>query len=67
MDLQTLIAQWSGKLPPGFVPQAVLRDEPEECSLCGATHKAHYVARVVMWSRGAKALNLIEFGCRNST
>ncbi|MDE0177366.1 MAG: hypothetical protein OXP36_02110 [Gammaproteobacteria bacterium] len=32
MDLQTLIAQWSGRLPPGFVPQAVLRDEPEECS-----------------------------------
>ena len=32
MELKTLIAQWSGKLPPGFVPQAVLRDEPEECS-----------------------------------
>jgi len=24
MDLQTLIAQWSGKTPPGFVPHAVL-------------------------------------------
>ena len=22
MELQTLIARWSGKLPPGFVPQA---------------------------------------------
>ena len=32
MDLQLLIAQWSGKLPPSFVPHAVLRDEPEECS-----------------------------------
>ena len=31
MDLQTLIAQWSGKLPPGFVPHAVLREEPETC------------------------------------
>ena len=32
MELSTLIAQWSGKLPPGFEPQAVLRDQPEECS-----------------------------------
>ncbi len=32
MELSTLIAQWSGKLPPGFVPQTVLRDEPEDCS-----------------------------------
>jgi len=32
MELSTLIAQWSGKLPPGFVPQAVLRDEPPRCS-----------------------------------
>ncbi len=28
MDLQTLIAQWSGQVPPGFVPHAVLREEP---------------------------------------
>ena len=27
MELSILIAKWSGKLPPGFVPQAVLRDE----------------------------------------
>ena len=31
MDLETLIAQWSGKLPPGFVPQAVIRQEPPQC------------------------------------
>ena len=31
MDLDTLIAQWSGKLPPGFVPHAVLCDEPPRC------------------------------------
>ena len=28
MDLQTLIAQWSGKLPNGLVPHAVLRNAP---------------------------------------
>ena len=32
MELSTLIAQWSGKLPPGFAPQAVLRDEPPRCA-----------------------------------
>ena len=32
MDLSTLIAQWSGKLPDGFVPPAVMREEPETCS-----------------------------------
>ena len=33
MDLELLIAQWSGQLPPGFVPPAVLRHTPtEECS-----------------------------------
>ena len=32
MELSTLIAQWSGKLPPGFVPQAVQRDEPPRCA-----------------------------------
>ena len=32
MDLDTLIAQWSGKLPPGFVPHAIVREEPEPCS-----------------------------------
>ena len=31
MELQTLIAQWSGKLPPGFVPPAVMRREPPQC------------------------------------
>ena len=31
MDLETLIAQWSGKLPPGFVPHAVIRQEPPQC------------------------------------
>ena len=24
MDLQTLVAQWTGRLPPGFVPHAHL-------------------------------------------
>lgn len=43
MDLETLIAQWSGKAPPGFVPHAV-RQEPPQCVLCVAPHKAHYVA-----------------------
>ena len=32
MDLETLIAHWSGRLPPGFVPHAVIRDKPEPCS-----------------------------------
>ena len=32
MDLETLIAQWSGKAPPGFVPHAVLRQEPPRCA-----------------------------------
>ena len=31
MDPQTFIAQWSGKLPPGFVPHAALREEPDTC------------------------------------
>ena len=31
MDLQTLIAQWSGQVPPGLVAQAVLREQPETC------------------------------------
>ena len=34
MDLPTLIFQWSGKLPEGFVPPAILRrNPPPECSL----------------------------------
>ena len=32
MDLETLIAQWSGKAPPGFVPHAVLRQKPPQCA-----------------------------------
>ncbi len=32
MDLKTLIAQWSGNTPPGFVPHAVLRQEPPQCA-----------------------------------
>ena len=31
MDLQTLAAQWSGKVPDGFVPPAVVRHEPPQC------------------------------------
>ena len=67
MDLETLIAQWSGKAPPGFVPHAVLRQEPPECVLCGATHNEHYVARVLMWSCAARRLISNGSGCRNST
>ena len=36
MDLETLIAQWSGQLPPGFVPHAVVR-------LPWATHGCDYL------------------------
>ena len=32
MDLDTLIAQWSGQLPPDFVPHAVMRQQPPRCS-----------------------------------
>ena len=32
MDLDTLIAQWSGKAPPGFVPPAVNRGKAPRCS-----------------------------------
>ena len=28
MDLETLIAQWSGTLPPGFVRPAILETGP---------------------------------------
>ena len=31
MDLETLIAQWSGKAPLGFVPHAVTRQKPPRC------------------------------------
>ena len=31
MDLATLIAHWSGKVPPGFVPHAVMRRQPPRC------------------------------------
>ena len=32
MDLETLIAHWSGRLPPGFVPHAAIREKSEPCS-----------------------------------
>ncbi len=32
MDLETLIAQWSGKAPPGFVPHAALRRDGPQCA-----------------------------------
>ncbi|MDE0350244.1 MAG: hypothetical protein OXM56_11140 [Gammaproteobacteria bacterium] len=32
MDLETVIAQWSGKVPPGLVPPAVLRENAPPCS-----------------------------------
>ncbi len=37
MDLDTLIAQWSGKLPPGFVPHAVLSPEARPRSSVGVS------------------------------
>ena len=43
MDLETLIAQWSGTLPPGFVRPAILETGLATCVLCVAPHKAHYV------------------------
>ena len=42
MDLDTLIAQWSGKLPPGFVPHAVL--SPEARPRCQQRRCRHPVA-----------------------
>ena len=33
MDLPTLVAQWSGKLPEGFVSPAILQTSAPECSL----------------------------------
>ena len=42
MDLDTLIAQWSGKLPPGFVPHAVL--SPEARPRCQQRRCKHPVA-----------------------
>ena len=40
MDLETLIAQWSGKTPPGFVPPAVLNEKPPRCAQHGCTRPA---------------------------
>ena len=31
MDLETLIAQWSGKTPPGFVPPAIRTTGLDQC------------------------------------
>ena len=32
MDLDTLIAHWSGKVPPGFVPHTVTREKAPRCA-----------------------------------
>ena len=40
MDLETLIARWSGKTPPGFVPPAVLNEKPSRCAQHGCTRPA---------------------------
>ena len=40
MDFDTLIAQWSGKAPPGFVPHAVIRQEPPRCVQPGCKRPA---------------------------
>ena len=31
MDIALIVAQWSGKLPPGFVPPPVLRQPLPTC------------------------------------
>ena len=43
MDMDSLIAQWGGKLPPGFVRPVGPRTGRAECKLCVATHNLHYV------------------------
>lgn len=43
MDLSTLVAHWSGRLPPGFVLPAIANNLPT-CKLCVAPHNDHYVA-----------------------
>ena len=40
MDLDILIAQWSGKAPPGFVSHAVIRQEPPRCVQPGCKRPA---------------------------
>ena len=40
MDLQLLIAQWSGRLPVGFVPHTVMREQPPRCSQPRCTRSA---------------------------
>ena len=34
MDLETLIAQWRGQVPPGFVPHAVMRRDEQKRPCC---------------------------------
>ena len=40
MDLQTLVAHWSGQRPPGFVPHAAIREDPLQCVQPGCRRPA---------------------------
>ena len=56
MNLDHMLAQLRGTLPSNILEPDTLPDDWPTCSLCGATHKTHYVARVVMWSGGCRSL-----------
>ena len=49
MDLQLLIAQWSGRLPEGFVPHTVMREQPPRCSQPRCTRSASRKADGSYW------------------
>ena len=60
MDLQFLIAQWSGKLPPGFVPPAKLQNGLAEC----AHECQNCLDRRARSCRRRRDALLAEGGCR---
>ncbi len=77
MDLETLIAQWSGTTPPGFLLHAVLPQEPPQCAQPRCTRPASRKADGGYWkscdpcrTRRAKSCKrrraalVAEGGCR---
>ena len=77
MDLETLIAQWSGRTPPGFVPPAATLEPSARCSQprCSATVAvkcdgtpakscARCLARRAASCRRRRAALCAEGGCR---